>query len=87
MQWSEPAILDLLGASWASRDEFTLAEGAQRYESYERNFAAQVHHLGFEYYQAGFPRPLGNARQAVFVRPTKSCLVLAVSRQTRVQVP
>lgn len=42
MQWTEPAVIDMLGASWDSTHGYRLADGATRYEQYERSMAAQV---------------------------------------------
>ena len=42
MQWAEPAVIDMLGASWDSTEGYCLVESAKRYEQYERSMAAQV---------------------------------------------
>jgi cysteine desulfurase / selenocysteine lyase len=38
----EPATLDNMGARWTARDQYALAPGAARFESYEMSFAAKA---------------------------------------------
>ena len=42
MERTEPAMIDLWGATWEGRDSYRLQPGAQRYEFYEKDFAGIV---------------------------------------------
>ena len=42
MACTEPAMLDLHGATWVSQSEYKLQSSAQRYEFYEKDFAGVV---------------------------------------------
>lgn len=42
MARTEPAMIDLHGATWVSQGEYKLQPSARRYEFYERDFAAMV---------------------------------------------
>ncbi|KAK9823906.1 hypothetical protein WJX72_006290 [[Myrmecia] bisecta] len=42
MQMTEPAVVDVWGASWVSRTQYDLHATARRYESYEVSFAAKA---------------------------------------------
>jgi len=38
----EPAMIDMQGAQWLSPDQFRLADGARRFETWERNIAGMI---------------------------------------------
>ena len=42
-RFPEPAALDNTGAFWQAGNTYSIADGAKRFEFYERNYAAQVH--------------------------------------------
>ena len=42
MARTEPAAIDLWGATWKSAGQYVLHPGARRYEFYEKDFSAIV---------------------------------------------
>lgn len=42
MERTEPAMIDLHGATWVSQSKYELQPSARRYEFYERDFAGVV---------------------------------------------
>ena len=84
----EPAMLDVWGATWHSREGYRLAPGARRFEQYEVSFAGKVGlgvaveyalDVGVERIWARVRHLAGRLRERL-VRRTRPLLITAAMR-------